>query len=130
VADPPTLEPEALKELVARYVEAASGRDLEAYASLFADDAVIVDPVGTPPYVGRDGVRAFRQMALDATTEMAFTAEGLRAAGDHVAFNFTVTGSVGDAKMVIQGIEIFVVDADRRIKSMTAIWGAEDFTAG
>jgi steroid delta-isomerase len=121
-----TPDPEALKDLVARYVEAASGRDLEAYVGLFADDAVIIDPVGTEPHEGRDAVRAFRQSALDATTEMTFVATGVRAAGDHVAFNFTVTATVGDASMVITGIELFQVDADGRISTMTAVWGPDD----
>ena len=125
MVDADTPDPDDLKALVARYVQVASGRNARAYVDLFADDAVIVDPVGTPPHVGRDAILAFRQSALDACADLRFEANDVRAAGDHVAFNFTVTAAVGDDKMIIQGIEIFQV-ADGRIKAMTAIWGEAD----
>ena len=122
-------DPAALTAIVERYCEVASGRDVEAYVDLFADDAVIVDPVGTPPHVGRDAVRAFRQSAVDAVTSLDFTFHGVRAAGDHVAFNFVVDATVGEAKMHIEGIEIFQVVAGK-IARMTAIWGEADATFG
>jgi steroid delta-isomerase len=122
-------DPSALKAIVDRYVEVASGRDVEAYVDLFAEDAVIIDPVGTPAHVGRDAVRAFRQSAVDAVTSMDFTAHGTRAAGDHVAFNFVVKATVGGAQMLIEGIEIFQIEAGK-ITHMTAIWGEADASFG
>jgi steroid delta-isomerase len=129
MTDAPTADPAALKAVAERYAEVASGRDVEAYVDLFAEDAVIVDPVGTPPHVGRQAVRAFRQSAVDAVSSMDFTIHGTRAAGDHVAFNFVVEATVGGAKMHIEGIETFQIEGGK-IKTMTAVWSEADATFG
>jgi len=115
-------------ELVARYAETASTREVDAYVALFTDDAVKTDPVGRPPNVGREAIRAFRQSALDACEAMRFSATDVHAAGDQVAFHFRVEVTLASGTMVIEGIETFTVAEDGRLQAVDAYWGDSDVT--
>ena len=59
-----------LREAMERYATVISSRDADAYAALFTPDAVQVDPVPTPPNVGRDAIRAFIQRSFDSCETM------------------------------------------------------------
>jgi steroid delta-isomerase len=47
------------EELAERYVAAHSRCQLDAVLALFADDAVLEDPVGSEPLRGMDAIRSF-----------------------------------------------------------------------
>jgi steroid delta-isomerase len=49
-------EPGAVLE---RYLEVHAAADLEAVLALFAEDAVVEDPVGSPVHAGREAIRQF-----------------------------------------------------------------------
>jgi steroid Delta-isomerase len=122
--------PEELQALVARYAEIASSRDVDAYVALFTDDAVQTDPVGRPPNVGKEAIAAFRQSALDACEAMTFSATDVHPAGDQVAFHFAVEVSLGTGTMSIEGIEVFTVTDDGRLRTVDAYWGDDDVSIG
>lgn len=56
------------------YVDGISGDDVETILALFSDDAVVEDPVGTDPHIGKQALRGFYQMAVDSVEVM--TLEG------------------------------------------------------
>ena len=52
-----------VKEAFEAYLERHVARDLEGVVSLFATDAVVEDPVGSPAHVGRAAIREFIRSA-------------------------------------------------------------------
>jgi steroid delta-isomerase len=59
--------PEHIRAVMERYAVLMQAADADAIAMLFAEDAVVEDPVGTPPHVGRDAIRAFFKTGFDNT---------------------------------------------------------------
>jgi steroid delta-isomerase len=118
-----------LRETIARYATVISSRDADAYAALFAADAVQVDPYPTPPNVGRDAIRAFIQRSFDACEAMTFEPVEVHPVGDRAAITFHITVTLGGgATMHIRGVEIFTVDDEGLITAVDAYWGDEDLT--
>jgi steroid Delta-isomerase len=54
------------KVLASRYCELMNEGDLNGVLTLFADDVRFVDPLGTPPIVGREALRAHLGKAIAA----------------------------------------------------------------
>jgi steroid Delta-isomerase len=50
---------EDITKTVHRYIELVGGASADDIAALYADDAVVEDPVGGEVYRGRDAVRGF-----------------------------------------------------------------------
>jgi steroid Delta-isomerase len=116
-----------LREVMARYAEAASSRDADAYAALFTEDAVQVDPYPTPPNVGRDAIRTFIQRSFDACEAMRFEVVDVHPVADRAAITFHITVRLeGGSAMHIRGVEVFTVTDDGLISAVEAYWGDED----
>ncbi|HEX3946795.1 MAG TPA: nuclear transport factor 2 family protein [Acidimicrobiales bacterium] len=122
--------PEALRQLVHRYAEAVTARDLDAIGALFAEDAVQRDPATAPPNVGRAAILAFFQSAVDASTATNFEILDLHTAGSFAAFDFRVIVTLETGTMTIQGIEVFTVGDDGLIGQVDAYWDDDDVTFG
>jgi ketosteroid isomerase-like protein len=114
--------------LVERYAAAVSARDVDAVVSLFAEGAVQRDPATAPPNVGREAIATFLGNGVGASTATLFEPLAVHTAGDHVAIDFKVTVTLGTGTMVIEGIEVFTVDADGLIAGVTAYWDDADVT--
>jgi steroid Delta-isomerase len=118
-----------LREAMARYAAAASSGDADAYAALFTEDAVQVDPYPTPPNVGREAIRAFIQRSFDACEAMRFEVVEVHPVADRAAVTFHITVTLeGGATMHIRGVEIFTVTDAGLISAVEAYWGDEDLT--
>jgi steroid Delta-isomerase len=115
-----------LREVMARYAAVTSSRDADAYAALFTDDAVQVDPYPTPPNVGREAIRAFMGRSFDACEAMRFEVLEVHPVADRAAITFHITLSLeGGATMHIRGVEIFTVTDEGLISAVDAYWGDE-----
>ena len=108
---------------VHQYVEAFEKADIEIIKSIYADNAVVEDPVGSPTHNGIEAITAFYEGAFKMGAKLSLN-EAPRCAGNAVAFSFTV--KVGD--MTIQPIDVFEFDAQGKIVSMKAYWGPENVT--
>ena len=115
---------EDIKNTVASYMKAISGKSADAVAALFAEGATVEDPVGTEPKRGVEEIRAF----FTAIESMDQTAELLtvRVAGNSAAFHFRVTTQAGDRTYVIEPIDVMTFDDDAKITSTRAYWAQED----
>ena len=118
--------PDDLRAFAARYADTVASRDADAYASLFAPDAVQRDPASSPPNVGRDAVRAFFAATVGASAGTTFEIRELHTCGDAVALAFTVTVLGEDGGLRIEGVEVFELDADGLIGRATAWWDGTD----
>ncbi len=103
---------------VHRYVEAFEKSDISIIRDMYAQDAVVEDPVGSEPHVGIDAIVAFYEGALAAGAKLELTGE-VRCAGNAAAFPF---------KVIMPGIEIAPIDVfefneEGKVQSMKAYWG-------
>lgn len=111
-----------MEAAVHEYLRALNASDLDAVVALFADDAVVEDPVGSAPRRGLAQIREFYagSVALQLTTLL----EGqVRVAGDEAAFPFSVSFRHEGRAMTIRPIDVFRFDAAGKIVSMRAFFG-------
>ena len=112
--------PEAMVRAVETYVAAFDAADPDMVVSLFAPDATVEDPVGTPPHVGHAAIRTF--YANSMTTGAKLKLEGpVRIAVDTAAFAFHVT--FADPAMRVDVIDLFKFGEDGKVVSMKAFFG-------
>jgi len=115
------METTVLQKAVAQYIEAFEKGDLTMIENLFAENATVEDPVGTPQHVGIEAIKAFYKSAFDMGVKLELNGKP-RCAGNSVAFSFDVvmTG------LKISPIDVFELNADGKVQSMKAYWGPEN----
>lgn len=109
---------------VHRYVEAFDKADIEIIKALYAENAIVEDPVGTDVHEGIDAVVSFYEGSLASGAKLALTGTP-RCAGNAVAFPFQVQMP----GMTIDVIDIFEFDDQGKVKSMRAYWGPENMAS-
>ena len=109
---------------VDRYVEAFEKADMAIIKGIYADNAIVEDPVGSDVHVGIDAVCAFYEGALASGAKLVPTGTP-RCAGNAVAFPFQVTMP----GMTIDVIDVFEFDQHGKVASMKAYWGPENLIA-
>jgi steroid Delta-isomerase len=112
---------EDITKTVNRYIELVGGGRADDIAALYAENAVVEDPVGGEVYDGRDAVRGFYQSIENAERECELVT--LRVAGNEAAFQFRLT--VGGV-MMIEPIDVMVFDDEGKVSAMKAYWGPEN----
>ena len=114
--------PEHMQAAVQAYIGALNAADLDAIAALYADNALVEDPVGSPPKRGLAEIRAFYAGSLQMKLEVELEGE-IRAAGNEAAFAFSVSFDVKGQRTTIRPIDLFRFDAAGRITEMRAFFG-------
>ncbi|MFM7068682.1 MAG: nuclear transport factor 2 family protein [Actinomycetes bacterium] len=121
----PTVE--HMREVVARYTAAHSAGDVDAVAALFAEDAVVADPVDQPEHVGREAVRAFFAGTHQMCDSMDLQATGaVRAVGNWAAVPLRAVTAIGEMRLQVEIIDVFTFNDEGLISDMRAYWTAED----
>ncbi|MGE0387603.1 MAG: nuclear transport factor 2 family protein [Gammaproteobacteria bacterium] len=107
------------------YVDALARENADDICALYADDAVIEDPVGAPPRTGKATIREFYEMVVR----------------NHVRLKIVgpVVGSHGNAaampvRVFVKGAELDCIsvahfDGQGRIARYMAHWGPGDYDA-
>lgn len=121
---------EDIRATVARYTEAMSAADKEAWVGLFNPDATLEDPVGTEPHRGTEAIAAFFDLAQSLADSITLERTGpTRVAGREAAFPMRAISDLGGARMVIDIIDVMSFDDDARITSMRAFWDPAEMRA-
>lgn len=115
--------PEHMQAAVHAYIAALNTADLDAIVALYADDAVVEDPVGSPPKRGIAEIRVFYASSLRIQLQVALEGE-IRVAGNEAAFAFSVSFQASGQRTTIRPIDLFRFDANGRIIEMRAFFGA------
>ena len=113
---------EAMTAAVHAYVDGFAKGDPGAIAALFADDATVEDPVGTPVKRGLAEILEFYTGSMATGAKLELLGEP-RCAGDMVAFPFAVKLEWGGQKSVIEVIDTFRINDAGKISEMRAYWG-------
>ena len=120
---------EQLKDTVARYAAVTSTRDADAYAALFTEDAVQIDPYPAGVHNGRSEIKEFISQSFAACETMLFEPGEVHTVGDRAAITFHITLTLeGGATMHIRGVEIYTNTDDGLNAAVDAYWGDEDVT--
>lgn len=108
---------------VEAYVRGFATGDVDMICGLFAPDAVVEDPVGSPPHVGTEAVRRFYQRIMNEGGARLELAGPVRTAANSAAFAFSSHLTRGGVSRRIDPIDVFDFDAEGKVKSMRAYWG-------
>lgn len=112
-----------MKAVLQAYLDAFNRGDAEAISVLYAEDATVEDPVGSPPKRGRQAILDFYREAI-ATGAKATLDSPIRGShGNGAALAFSV--KVGPA--TVRVIDTMTFDASGRITEMKAYFGPDDF---
>ena len=103
----------AAEELVRLYLARHAATDLEAVVALFADDATLEDPVGSPVLRGRGAIRAFYRAAHARNGRLVFERIGrLLVGGDELALHVRARLERDPASPGMDVIYTFRLDRD------------------
>jgi steroid Delta-isomerase len=117
---------QAITDTVNRYIELVAKGSADDLVELYADDATVEDPVGGEVHIGRQAIRGFYSAVNDVQRECELVA--LRVAGNEAAFQFRLTVTAGEHRMVIEPIDVMVFDNRGKVTAMKAYWSAADVT--
>jgi steroid delta-isomerase len=92
--------PDQMIAAVHGYVGAFDKADPELAVALFAADAAVEDPVGTPPKVGTDAIREFYTMSMQTGAKLHLDGP-IRVGADYAAFAFQVRLTIGTERRAL-----------------------------
>ena len=103
--------------VVENYVRAFAESDMTIIEDIFAEDAVVHDPVGSEPHVGIDAILDFYRRSVPGPTTLELTGT-VRCAGNSAAFPFIAMA--GDLRIEI--IDVFEFNEAGKVATMRAYW--------
>ncbi len=120
-----------VRELGIRSRAAVSAGDRDGWLALFADDAVVQDPVGPSPFDpegtghhGRAAIAAFYDNVIATSEAVEFEMFESYMCGDEVAdvgiIRTTLAG--GGHQAVVHGVYVYRSDGAGKIASLRAFW--------
>lgn len=115
-----------MKQALQQYIDAFNRADHEAVVALYADDASVEDPVGSPIRQGRAAIAAFYKMAVANGAQLSLAAPIRGSHGNAAAMAFDVQVNLPDGRAVIRVIDVMTFDSTGRFASMRAYWGRGD----
>ena len=108
--------------------EAAVARDKQTWLDLFADDAIIEDPIGPSHFDpegkghrGKDAIAAFFDMAI-APSELEFHFEKSYVCGEEEANTGHIVIVASGYRVIAEGVFTYRVNADGKIAALRAYW--------
>jgi steroid Delta-isomerase len=119
------------RDLARRSQAAVHARDRQAWLGLFADDAVVADPIGPSPldpdgggHRGLAAIAAFYDRVIAPNDQISFEIERSYLCGDEVAdvgiIRTTLPG--GSHVVVVRGVYTYRTDGGGRLSALRAYW--------
>jgi steroid delta-isomerase len=119
--------PEQMSAAVQGYVDAFDKGDPEAVVALFAEDATVEDPVGTPLKVGHAAIREFYTASMATGAKLRLDGP-IRLATEYAAFAFQVQLTMDGKDLTVDVIDTFKFNADGKVTEMRAYFGPSNMT--
>lgn len=123
----PMHDPVRMEAAVHAYVAAFDAGSADQVAELYAENATVEDPIGSPIHEGREAIRTFYAQSMKTGAKLRLDGP-VRIAGDYAVFPFSVHLTMGDKKMTIDVIDTFRFNTDGKIIEMRAFWGPANMT--
>ena len=112
---------EEMVRAVERYVDAFEKGDPEGVVALFAADATVEDPVGSPAHRGLEAICAFYTGSMATGAKLKLDGP-VRTTAEYAAFAFSVILDFGGRKQV-DVIDVFRFDEAGKVTEMRAFFG-------
>lgn len=114
--------PAEMKTALQAYIEAFNSVNVSAVVALYADDATVEDPVGTPVKRGRDEITAFYRDAIATGAQLELLAPIVGSHGNSAAMAFrAVVGA-----LTIHIVDVMTFNSAGKFATMQAFWGPDD----
>ena len=108
---------------------AANARDKQGWLALFAEDALVEDPVGPSMYSpdgsgqrGRAMLADFFDQSIAGTSFLDFDMDDCFACGDEIVYTGRIHIGMGESTLDAEGVFCYRVDADGLITNLRAFW--------
>ena len=108
--------------------EAAIAHDKEAWLAVFADDAIVEDPIGPSHFDpegkghrGTEAIAKFYDMAI-APSELTFNFEKTYQCGNEEANVGHILITTGDYQTTAEGVFTYKADDDGKLVALRAYW--------
>lgn len=115
----------AMKSAVQAYVESCNRGDLDGVISIFASDASVEDPVGTPLKTGHAEIREFFGAGISMGAKLELDGP-VRCVAAHAAFAFHVMLDWEGKQTRIDVIDMFRFNESGKVAEMRAFFGPEN----
>ena len=115
-----------MKQAMQAYLDRYNQDDLEGVVGLYADDATVEDPVGTPVKAGKAAIRDFYKFAMTTGARLSLAAPIRASHGRSAAMPFDVTLNYQGSRMIIRVIDVMTFNDAGQFSSMRAYWGPSD----
>jgi steroid delta-isomerase len=114
---------ETLRQIIATYMDVFTAEDREGWLDLFAEDAWIEDPVGTPRRNGRKEIGEFWDETHSVPDKVALVPLGITTIiGDEGIFTMQAQATLGDTVYGIDIIDLMTFDEAGKITTMRAFF--------
>jgi steroid Delta-isomerase len=101
------------------YLAYLSKGDVDSLVALYAPDAVVTDPLGSPPKVGHEPIREF--YASTTGVDLTATRVGpVTVVGQDAAFLFRIDVVVGDDTITLHSTDLMTFNEVGQVTAMTA----------
>jgi len=115
-----------MKQAMQAYIDLYNKDDLDGVVGLYADDATVEDPVGSPLKKGKAAIRDFYAYAMKTGARLALAAPIRGSHGNSAAMAFDVTLNMPEGRMIIRVIDCMTFNEAGKFTSMRAFWGPGD----
>ena len=123
------------REMSKRSMAAVLAKDRAGWLALFADDAVVEDPIGVSMFDpsglghrGKEAIAAFYDTVIAPNDEVRFTISASYESANEVAnvgkVETTLAG--GTQKAVVNGVFTYIVGDDGLVRRLRAYWQIDD----
>jgi steroid delta-isomerase len=114
---------DALRQIIATYMDVFTAEDREGWLDLFAEDAWIEDPVGTPRRNGRKEIGEFWDETHTVPDKVALVPLGITTIiGNEGIFTMQAQATLGDTVYGIDIIDLMTFDDAGKITTMRAFF--------
>jgi steroid Delta-isomerase len=116
-----------MKAALQGYIDGFNMSNLDAILGLFAADAIVEDPVGTPPMQGEQ-VREFYSRGIGMGTRLTLDTPIRGSHGNCAAMAFTVETVIDGTSVIIRSLDVMTFNDAGRISHMRGYWAPGDCT--
>lgn len=119
------------RELGRRSRAAVEAKDRQGWLDLFAEDAVVQDPIGPSPFDpegrghrGREAIAAFYDNVIAPSERITFEIERSYLCGDEVADVGTIRTTLagGEHVAVVRGVYTYRSNGEGKLAALRAFW--------
>ena len=117
---------QTMRQAMQAYIDTFNRSDAAGIAELYADDATVEDPVGSPLKTGKAAIADFYKMAVATGAKLSLAAPVRASHSNSAAMAFDVELNMPQGRAIIRVIDVMTFDNAGKFTSMRAYWGKED----